>query len=1248
MKRAGIWAGVLLSGFIGAGTVLGATGASVAFAADESVETVNVNEQVTPAAVDEDQISDTQQETKESETSQTATGEEHTGEQETTGSDAGNDAAYRDEEKDSDTSAVNLQEENVSLKSSKDTAKPEETLKTENAPRLMGGVGATRSVQGDIRSISFDRTSAVPGDKVSVTVELNSVINSDYLYLGLINGDKTQSVYLSKASDGKYKGSEKIDNTWMNGKWSVSGINYFDSDARQDVYLDLTGVALPALTVSGSLEDNQGPVVKSVKFDKNEYKAGDTINITVTAEDVSGVSGGTIYIMLGDDESETIYLEKQSDTVLTGSIKTDNTWKNGTYNIEIQIYDTLGNDIDYVKALYDWQKDIPDRYVLISSLNINLPVIKLSGSTQDREGPVVKKVTFDKKEYKPGDTVTVTIDAEDPAGFFSGRYSDYAGGWHRAGEIRVTDSDGNEHESEIRLDDAGIIKGKFKVTNAWKNGKYKVNYLRLFDEFNHVSDYSVPNDNGYIYGKNISEISASDFSVSGSTQDLKPPVVTAINIDKTNVKPGDVITVTANVTDQTGTNSINIELSPIKNEDDYEYQYKYQKEVRIHKNADGSFKGTLKVDDSWANGTYRLYRVYATDDLGNSDLSDYYYGETQDTDKITCKDIVVSGSKETYDDEGPVVTTMKFDKSSVKPGDTVKVTAEATDTSGVKEIIVSLVNENDSGNGVMILEVSEVITVKTKKVVLLPDGSGKFTGELKIDEGWKNGKYTVEFVDAYDVLGNASDHWGGKDINRDEWLNKKELYGISLNVSSSKADAKGPVVKSITVDKDTVRPGEELFVTITLDDKSGISTYIPKLSLYTRDFYWFSASGHFDLISGNKILCKMTIDKAVTPGTYSLGELIVKDLVGNVSYYVSDLIKQDYFKIQNNKDEYGIIESDIISLDPKDIIEIKIVDSTGEFNGPEIKALKLDKQKAKQYTDTVTFTATLADSSNLDFVNVSLKKDTHATADGNWVKLKKQSDGTVKGEITPDGSWEPGTYYVSGLYAVDKNGERFEVGYDRTNTDKKVEDVIIGSDRFEVVKNDISITLDKKLLVLDKGKTGKLTATITPATVKDKTVTWSSSDTNVATVDANGNVKAVNSGSAVITAKAVSGKAATCEVRVNFADVASTGLYYYKPVYWAAENKITTGANGLFAPHNSCTREHAITFLWRMAGSPQPKSMVSKFKDIQNKNSYSYNAILWASEKGITTGANGEFKPGKTCTRAEIVTFIYRYKNTVK
>jgi len=253
------------------------------------------------------------------------------------------------------------------------------------------------------------------------------------------------------------------------------------------------------------------------------------------------------------------------------------------------------------------------------------------------------------------------------------------------------------------------------------------------------------------------------------------------------------------------------------------------------------------------------------------------------------------------------------------------------------------------------------------------------------------------------------------------------------------------------------------------------------------------------------------------------------------------------------------------------------------------------------------------------------------------------------------------------------------------------------------------LRLNKEILLLNVGDTGILDATIAPSTLVNKTITWKSENPGVAKVDSKGNVTAINHGETKIIAETVYGKTAKCMVRVNFADVASTSQYYYKPVYWAAENKITTGSNGLFAPHSSCTREHAITFLWRMAGSPQPKSMVSKFKDIQNKNSYSYkaimwgtekgiitgsggvfapnntctreqivtmlwrlagkpvpkstgskfkdvqnknsysyNAILWASEKGITTGANGEFKPAKTCTRAEIVTFIYRYKNTVK
>ena len=186
------------------------------------------------------------------------------------------------------------------------------------------------------------------------------------------------------------------------------------------------------------------------------------------------------------------------------------------------------------------------------------------------------------------------------------------------------------------------------------------------------------------------------------------------------------------------------------------------------------------------------------------------------------------------------------------------------------------------------------------------------------------------------------------------------------------------------------------------------------------------------------------------------------------------------------------------------------------------------------------------------------------------------------------------------------------------------------------------VTLDKKYLVLSKGKTGNLTAAVTPADSNDK-VTWSSSDTNVATVDAAGNVKAISPGTAKITVVTTNGKTAECEVRVNFTDVTNPKSWYYKAVYWAEENGITTGIGGKFSQADNCTREQAITFLWRMAGKPNPKSMTSKFSDVKDSKRYSYKAIMWGTENGIITGSNGMFRPANTCTREQIVTMLWRH-----
>ena len=282
-----------------------------------------------------------------------------------------------------------------------------------------------------------------------------------------------------------------------------------------------------------------------------------------------------------------------------------------------------------------------------------------------------------------------------------------------------------------------------------------------------------------------------------------------------------------------------------------------------------------------------------------------------------------------------------------------------------------------------------------------------------------------------------------------------------------------------------------------------------------------------------------------------------------------------------------------------------------------------------------------------------------------------------------------------------------------------------------------SIALNENTLTLYTNrdpKTAALTATVSPDNATDKTVTWTSADEKVATVE-NGVVTAVGNGTTTITAQAGE-KTAICTVTVRtysssssrpsysittpskpengsvtvdperarsgsrvtvtvtpdsgyklgelvvtdrdgkkleltdkgngqytftmpsgkvevaaefvkevevspFADVA-TDAYYYDAVKWAVNKGITNGVSEtLFGPDQACTRAQIVTFLWRAAGSPEPKSG-SSFADVA-ADAYYAKAVAWAVENGITKGTSETtFHPDETCTRAQGVTFLYR------
>ena len=289
---------------------------------------------------------------------------------------------------------------------------------------------------------------------------------------------------------------------------------------------------------------------------------------------------------------------------------------------------------------------------------------------------------------------------------------------------------------------------------------------------------------------------------------------------------------------------------------------------------------------------------------------------------------------------------------------------------------------------------------------------------------------------------------------------------------------------------------------------------------------------------------------------------------------------------------------------------------------------------------------------------------------------------------------DEGTYFVSPVIAdqtytgsalepavkVTKNGEvisdtEYSVKYSaNTNVGTatatvKVGDTVIGTATFNIVKAKPTVSITAEPASLVGG--GKVTLTVTGVpeegnvtvtcdngiTVDSENGTYSAvlpnrtvSYTFTANYDESTNYTATSAKCEVSVTRRYSSSTTvtpeptpepTPEETVKFSDV-STSAYYYDAVKWAVENGVTDGVSAtLFAPYESCTRAQIVTFLWRAAGSPEPKTM-SSFADVP-ASAYYAKAVAWAVENGITNGmTDTAFAPDATCARGQSVTFLHR------
>lgn len=334
-----------------------------------------------------------------------------------------------------------------------------------------------------------------------------------------------------------------------------------------------------------------------------------------------------------------------------------------------------------------------------------------------------------------------------------------------------------------------------------------------------------------------------------------------------------------------------------------------------------------------------------------------------------------------------------------------------------------------------------------------------------------------------------------------------------------------------------------------------------------------------------------------------------------------------------------------------------------------VKASELDESDTVTIVVNVAVKAVASDLSNTNNATLTFEADPTATVYVNGEKKGEAQDVSndmLNGSITaklplPEGFTPKQIAHKSDGYRTEYYLDHYERGAKQFTIDENncaVFDIthfstfVLSSTQTYVAPSRPSSSTGSTITV---GKTENGTITVSPATASkgtNVTITAKPADGyelgSLTATDANGSTLALTDlGNGKYSFTMPDGKVEVSGTFVKksaqtFVDVPENA-YYAPAVNWAVEKGVTEGTSATtFSPDAACTRAQIVTFLYRAAGSPAVKSTVNPFTDV-TASDYYYNAVLWAVENGITTGTSETtFSPNKSCTRAQCVTFLYR------
>ena len=700
--------------------------------------------------------------------------------------------------------------------------------------------------------------------------------------------------------------------------------------------------------------------------------------------------------------------------------------------------------------------------------------------------------------------------------------------------------------------------------------------------------------------------------------------------------------------------------------------------------AQGSndFSTTVPTDA----GNYTVKVQYETDIEIRTGTANF----TIEPKTLTKDDLIYSGPiTKVYDTNtnAPSGLTVSVKPDSLVGSDTLTVSGTLTYNSAnvneAKQIIftpTAITTGNYALAGTEVLTITGATITKAAQAPLTVTSTSATYGEdlaLTVSGGTGNGAVTYTVTNG---TGEATIVDGSKlhptkagtvsvTATKSGGDNYEDVTSAAKEITIGRADYNGPASKTVNIVKgrSTAQTGTltaaDFFPEGQMPDGAKITDAVPD-SIHSNMMSTAGAGASGDFIYASK----MNITAASNENwTITISSKNYTDITATLTFHPTDKLVQDGFKFENGSvtKTYGDADFTLTTTDKAEGSTV-----TYESSKPAVATVDSTGKVTIKGAGTAVITARASATAEYDEAAATC----NLTVGKKTVTVKAKDQTAYVGDKAPVLGTD--SYTVSGLVGeeklttqptvkyVDADGKEIAPDMTKTGEVKISASGAVASGNYTIRYEDGKLTVSTRpssggshassyTVSVDKTENGAITVSPKSASKGDTVTITVKPDSgyqldDLTVTDKNGKeLKLTDKGNGKYTftmpASKVEIKATFVkEVETSpFSDV-STSAYYYEAVKWAQEKGITGGVgNGLFGPNQPCTRAQIVTFLWRAAGSPAPKDM-SSFADVPADAFYA-KAVAWAVENGITSGtSDGKFSPDATCTRAQSVTFLYR------